>query len=96
MAFQSVVLSVPFSRGSTLMLAAFEGLLDLVGDALAVGGRVVDDRDQVGLVLAGEVARDRRALLVVAADDPELVLKPCSVSLGLVAEPEITGMPAWL
>src|SRR5436189_186154 len=23
-------------------------------------------------------------------------LKPCSVSFGLVAEPEITGMPAWL
>jgi hypothetical protein len=26
----------------------------------------------------------------------KIVLKPYSVSLGLVAEPEIIGMPAWL
>jgi hypothetical protein len=53
-----------------------ERLLDLVGDALAVRGRVVDHRHQLGLVVAREIAGNRRPLLVVAADDAELRLVP--------------------
>jgi hypothetical protein len=52
-------------------LRALQGLLDLVGDALAVGGLVVDDRDLLRLELVGDVGGDRRALLVVAADGAE-------------------------
>ena len=57
------------------MLRRLERLLHLVGDAFAVGGGVVDHRDDLGLAVGGEVARDRRALLVVAADDAELGLE---------------------
>ena len=93
---KSVALSLVFSRATTWTLGGLQRLLDFVGEAFAVGGRVVDDRDLLRLELARDVRGDRRALLVVAADGAEDVLKPCSVSFGFVAEPEIIGMPAWL
>src|SRR6185312_4753817 len=52
-------------------LVALERLLDLVREALAVRGLVVDDRDLLRLELARDVGGDRRALLVVAAHGAE-------------------------
>src|SRR6185503_556497 len=64
-------------------LRGLERLLDLVGDALAVRGRVVDHRDDLRLVVVGEVLRDRRALLVVAAHHAELRLEALLGQLGV-------------
>src|SRR5690606_22431237 len=46
-------------------------LAGLVGEALPVGGLVVDDRDLLALELVGDVAGRNDALLVVAAADAE-------------------------
>ena len=45
-----------------------EGLLDLVGQAFAIGGGIVDDGNGLGLDFGCEVLGDRRALLVIATD----------------------------
>ena len=58
-----------------LDVGGLQRLLDLIGDALAVCGRVVDHRHEFGLLVLREVARDRRALLVIAADHAELCLE---------------------
>jgi hypothetical protein len=43
-------------------LGGLERLLDLVGDAFAIGGLVVDDGDFLAFQLAGDVGGDGRAL----------------------------------
>src|SRR6185436_16722188 len=64
-------------------LRRLERLLHLVGDALAVGGGVVDHRNGVRLVVGGEIAGDGRALLVVTADHAELGLETLLGELGV-------------
>jgi hypothetical protein len=73
-------------------------LLDLVREAFAIGGGVVvHERD----LLAPSCCRRGTAAMAGPCwssrpTTRNTFLKPCSVSLGLVAEPEIIGMPAWL
>jgi hypothetical protein len=74
-AFQSTVLLVPLFARQHLDAGGLEGLLDFVGETFAVGSRVIDDGDELGLVLAGEVTGNRRTLLVVTADDAEHALE---------------------
>jgi hypothetical protein len=71
-------------------------LLDFVGEAFAVGRRVIRDRDLLGLELVGDVRGDRGTCWSSRPTVRKPTLKPCSVSLGFVAEPEIIGKPAWL
>src|SRR6185503_8232534 len=52
-------------------LVGLQRLLDLVGEALAVGGLVVDEGDLLRLQLVRDVRGDGRALLVVAAHGAE-------------------------
>src|SRR5204862_7471188 len=53
-----------------------QGLLGLVGQAFAVGGLVVEDRDVLVGEGLGEVSARHRALLIVASANPEGVPKP--------------------
>ncbi len=52
-----------------------EGLLDLVGEAFAIGGGIVDDGDGLWLAVGGQVVGNGRTLLIVAADDAEYALE---------------------
>ncbi len=54
-----------------LHAGGLQRLLDFVGEAFAVGRRVVGDRDLLRLELIRHVRGDRRTLLVVAADGAE-------------------------
>ena len=71
----------------------FGRLAELVGDTLAIGGTVIDDGNALGALLGGELA-EALACWTSLAITRKAVLKPCCVYFGLVAEPEICGMPA--
>jgi hypothetical protein len=95
-AFQSVVLSVPFSRGSTLTFAALRVFSTsfAMPSPYAVASSIT--ATVFGFLFSARYCAIAGPCWSSRPTTRNWVLKPCSVSFGLVAEPEMTGMPAWL
>ena len=68
-AMKSVALSLVNCSSTTCMPLDCRGLLEHLGDALAVGRAVVDDGDLLQLQLVGRVQGQRSAQGVVVGDD---------------------------
>ena len=91
---KSVALSVVYSRATISRAGGLGRLLELVRQALAVGGAVVDDGDLFCAQPGHGKLAQHLALLRIVGHHAERGLEALFGVLGLVAEGEICGMPA--